>query len=146
MVTGEQLTGIPRYLNDITCSKDNGSNVGKPVKIVRPVPASCDITLDLVTEISSLWFLKKILVVFIKVLRAVGFLPRTTRSSAKKMHEILVVPRLSPFPDELSSCPRLLMNKLKRRGERLQPRDISYLIICLVILSIPCLTPRVSQS
>ena len=47
--------------------------------------------------------------------------PTRTRSSANIRDEMLRGPRGIPRPDELSSGPRLLMNKLKRRGLRLQP-------------------------
>ena len=45
-------------------------------------------------------------------------------SSAKKMEEILVCPKSIPRPVELREDPRLLMKRLKSKGERLQPECI----------------------
>ena len=119
-------------MKDRTCSKVIGLVGGDPVKVVYPVLASCDMSLDFFSDSSSLWFEKKILVMSMRALRAAVDLPRMIISSAKNMAEMLVLPRSRPIPVELSSVPRLLMYKLNRRGERLQP-NVNYTSIFMVI-------------
>jgi hypothetical protein len=44
-----------------------------------------------------------------------------TRSSAKKMAEMLMVSRSIPKPDKFSSAPRSLMKSEKSNGDKLHP-------------------------
>ena len=50
--------------------------------------------------------------------------PIITRSSAKNTADMVVSPRAIPLSDELSSIPRLFINKANRRGERLHPKRV----------------------
>ena len=59
----------------------------------------------------------------IRLSRASLDLPSRTRSSAKSIAEMLIEPRLTPRPDELSLEPRLLINRQNNKGERLQPEN-----------------------
>ena len=96
-------------------------DVWVPVKMEWPVFALWVITLDFFTDNSSLCVLKKVLVMSISLSRAFSDLPRSTMSSAKQITLMLVESSSIPSPEEFRSCPRLLMNKLNNRGEKLQP-------------------------
>ena len=109
-----------------------------PWKVVLPVSALKFIIFDFFWDISNLWLKKKPRVIPIRVSRSLLDLPIKTRSSAKNIAEILSGPRSMPSPEELRSSPRLLINKQKSKGERLQPRDngnyFNYLIIFYITL------------
>ena len=93
-----------------------------PVKVMVPVSAVCFIILDFFSESSSLWLVKKVLVVFMRLWRPFSFLLIRQMSSAKKRDAMLIGPMSIPRPDLFSSVPRLLINRLNNNGERLQPR------------------------
>ena len=84
-------------------------------------------TFDFVSDRASLWVLKKILVMSISLLRVFLFRAIRQISSAKKIAEMLMVPRSIPRPEVLSSLPSWLMNKQKRRGDKLHPE----ILLCL---------------
>ena len=63
-----------------------------------------------------------------RISREFLFLPMRTMSSAKNKDEILRVPRSIPRPEELSSWPRLLINRQNRSGDKLQP-EIDLLVM-----------------
>jgi hypothetical protein len=63
-------------------------------------------------------------VIIIKDSRALEELPIKMISSAKKIEDTLMEPRLIPEPDLFSSWPRLLTKRAKNRGERLHPENM----------------------
>ena len=67
--------------------------------------------------------MKNFLVIIIRVSNDDLDWPRIIKSSAKKIPEMLMFSRLIPRPVEFNKDPRLLMNKEKRRGDKLHPKN-----------------------
>ena len=120
---GELLIVIPRYLKAITTSRFRGSS-SKPSKFICPVLASYVITLDLRVEICSLCDLKYVCMILIKASIFLLFLPKIQISSAKNTLDMFIPPRSIPNPEALRRKPRSAINRLKRRGDRLQPLNV----------------------
>ena len=62
--------------------------------------------------------------IIIKDSRALEELPIKIISSAKKIEDTLMEPRLIPEPVLFSSWPKLLTKRAKNRGERLHPESM----------------------
>ena len=91
----ELLTGIPRYLNAMTCSNIIGSWVGEENETISLL-ALYVMILDFFSDKASLCLVKKARVIAIRLSRALGELPRIQISSAKNTADTLMPPRSRP--------------------------------------------------
>jgi hypothetical protein len=81
-------------------------------------------TLLFFSEILRWWEVQKFVVIIIKDSRALEELPIKIISSAKKIEDTLMEPRLIPEPVLFSSWPKLLTKRATNRGERLHPESM----------------------
>ena len=120
------LTGMPRYLYDITCS--NVRSWPQSVNVTSPCWDSWLIILDFDTDNSSLCLSKYLLHIFIKEFNLAGVHPMRTISSAKNIVATLRPKSSIPKPESVNSFPKSLINILKSSGDKLHPKQLHILI------------------
>ena len=83
-------------------------------------------TFDFFSERANLCLVKKLLVIAIRLERALGDFPRMHISSAKNTADTVIPLRSRPWAVLFNSWPRSEMKILNSRGDRLQPAILYY--------------------